>query len=113
VTLETAEELELVTRGRRSGKPHSVRAWFAHEDGALWLRTDSEAPDWLRNLKAEPRCEVLIGAVTLTAVYEPTPDRAAALKHVVTLWRAKYGPDWVQDWYFERGREPVKLRLVG
>lgn len=107
------EELELETRGRRSGRTHRVRLWFAREDDALWLRTDVEHPDWLRNLRRGPGCVVRIGGRELRARYEPVEDREATLKHVVELWRAKYGNEWVQPWYFETGREPVKLRVLG
>jgi hypothetical protein len=109
--LQTAEELELRTRGRRTGRSHRVRLWFAHEDGVLWLRTDEREPDWLLNLKADPACAVDIEGHRLATRYEPTPDRDVALRHLVELWRAKYGADWVQDWYVEKGREPVSLRI--
>lgn len=105
-----AEELELETHGRRTGRPHRVRLWFAYEDGALWLRTDGDT-DWLRNLRGHAACVVRIGDREIRARYEPLSDRAAGLKRLVALWRAKYGPDWVQDWYVERGREPVVLRV--
>ena len=107
-----AEELELTTRGRRTGRDRVVRVWFAHKDGVLWLRADEREPDWLRNLKAHPECTVRIGGRTLSARYEAMGDRDTALRHLVALWRDKYGPEWVQDWYVERGREPVKLRLL-
>lgn len=107
------EELELRTRGRRSGRMRSVRVWFAREGDDLWLRTDERTPDWLRNLRANPECTVRIGDRELSARYEPIDDRDAALKHLVTLWRAKYGAEWVQDWYVEKGREPVRLRVLG
>ncbi len=107
-----SEELELRTRGRRTGRTHTVRLWFAHEEGALWLRTDERVPDWLRSLRAHPRCTVRIGEREIPARYEPLTDRDAALRHLVAFWRAKYGPDRVQDWYVERGREPVRLSLA-
>lgn len=110
--LRDEEELELRTRGRRTGRIHSLRLWFAHEDGVLWLRTDERAPDWLRNLRAHPECAVRVGGHELAARYEPVDDRERALRHLVALWRSKYGPDWVQDWYVERGREPVRLSLA-
>lgn len=110
--LRDAEELELRTRGRRTGRIHALRVWFAHEDDVLWLRTDVRAPDWLRNLRAHPECVVRVDGHELSARYEPVEDPDAALKHLVALWRAKYGPEWVQDWYVERGREPVRLRIV-
>lgn len=50
------------------------------------------------------------------AVFEPPPDPrsppASDLRRLVGLWREKYGAEWVQDWYVEKGRVPVKVRLV-
>ena len=111
--LGDAEELELETRGRRSGRPRRVRLWFAREGDALWLRTDEMTPDWLLNLKADPSCVVRIGDRERAARYEPIEDQDDALRHLVDLWRAKYGAEWVQPWYVEKGREPVKLRIEG
>ncbi|HET7700729.1 MAG TPA: nitroreductase/quinone reductase family protein [Candidatus Limnocylindria bacterium] len=110
-TLETAEEVVLETRGRRTGRPHRVTLWFAHEDGGLWLRTDPDT-DWYRNLVAEPRCRVILGQAAADAVREVVPDEERALRHLIDLWRPKYGAEWVADWYVERGRVPVRLRLV-
>ncbi len=110
--LWSAGELELRTRGRVTGRTHAVRVWFAHEEGVLWLRADETRPDWLRNLEAHPDCTVRVGGRELHARYEPVEDRDAALRHLVALWRDKYGAEWVQDWYVEKGREPVRLRLV-
>ena len=109
-TLGEAEEVVIVTRGRRSGRPHETTVWCAYEDGVLWLRTDHDS-DWYRNLKRHPRCRVRVGEMEVAAMSEPIPDEAAALRHVVELFRAKYGAEWVSDWYVERGRAPVRLVL--
>ncbi len=123
--IEDPEELTLITRGRRSGREHRVQAWFAREGDVLWLRADERVPegggwisrragrrpDWLLNLEADPRCRVVIGDREVDALYEPSADPAADLRRLIELWRAKYGAEWVQDWYVERGRVPVKLRL--
>ena len=106
--LESAEELELITTGRRSGEPHVVRVWFAYADGAIWLRTD-RAADWLRNLERDPRCRIRVDGIERAAHREPVADEAAALKHLIDVWRAKYGQEWVADWYVERGRVPVRI----
>ena len=106
------EELALTTRGRRTARQHIATVWFAHDDGVLWLRADEHEPDWLLNLKTHPDCVVRIGGRDLAARYEPVPDRDAALRRLVALWREKYGAEWVQDWYVETGREPVRLRLL-
>jgi deazaflavin-dependent oxidoreductase (nitroreductase family) len=99
-----------MTRGRKTGRPHEATAWFAYEDGAVWLRTD-RGTDWYRNLRHEPRCRIRVGTTELAATSEPITDEAGALRHVVDLFRAKYGAEWVSDWYVERGRTPVRLRL--
>ena len=125
--LRESDELELVTAGRVSGRPHTVRLRFAYADGLVWLRTDERPPapdargvrrrtarerdpDWLRNLAAEPRCRIRVGAAALEARYEPSLDPRADLERAVELLRAKYGAEWVADWYIDRGRVPVRLR---
>ena len=100
----------MVTRGRKTGRPHEATVWFAYEGGAVWLRTDHDT-DWYRNLRRDPRCRIRLGTTELAARSEPIADGAAALRHVVDLFRAKYGAEWVSDWYVERGRTPVRLRL--
>jgi deazaflavin-dependent oxidoreductase (nitroreductase family) len=108
--LREAEEIVLVTRGRKTGRPRESTVWSAYENGILWLRTD-HAADWYRNLRRDPHCRVRVGTTEVAATSEPIADEAAALRRVVELFRAKYGAEWVSDWYVERGRAPVRLRL--
>jgi len=127
--LAEADELELVTSGRISGRPHVVRLQFAYDDGIVWLRTGERPPlpdatgvrrrdsadratDWLRNLEHDPRCRVRIADAEIEARYEPSVDQPADLRRAVELLRAKYGAGWVPDWYLDMGRIPVKLRLA-
>lgn len=109
--LREAEEIDLVTAGRRSGRPHTVTLWSAYDDGTLWLRTDDDA-DWYRNLLADPRCRVRFGEREVDGRYEPVADRDHGLRHLIDLWRRKYGNEWVADWYVERGRIPLRVRIV-
>jgi hypothetical protein len=127
--LADADELELVTTGRVSRQPHTVRLRFAYGDGVIWLRTGERpsAPDasgihrrtesdrtsdWLRNLEHDPDARIRIGAAEFAARYEPSGDGAAAdLRRAVELLRRKYGAEWVGDWYLDAGRIPVKLRV--
>jgi hypothetical protein len=127
-SLREAEELELVTRGRVSGRAHVVRLRFAYDDGTVWLRTDRRPPpadatgvsrataaqtsDWLRNLEHDGEARVRIGDLEFAARYEPSTDPKADLRRAVGLLREKYGPEWVADWYLDSGRIPVKLRIA-
>lgn len=104
-----------------------MRLWFVYADGVVWLRTgerpsDPDASgvrrrtsadretDWLRNLEQDPRGRIRVGGVELEARYEPSTAPDADLRRLVELMRAKYGAEWVADWYVDRGRIPVKLR---
>ena len=114
--LAEADELELVTTGRVSGRPHSVRLRFAYADGVVWLRTGGShfrgnGESEVRNLEHDPHARVRIADADLPALREPSIDPAADLRQAVDLLRQKYGAEWVGDWYLEMGRIPVKLRL--
>ncbi len=109
--LRSAEEIGIVTRGRTSGRPHRVRVWFALDGDDIWLRTDRTA-DWYRNLDRTGKCEILAGGERGVAERVRVDDEAAALRRLVGLWREKYGAEYVADWYVERGRVPVRLRVV-
>jgi hypothetical protein len=102
---------------------------FVYEGGVIWLRTDERPPspdargvyrragrerdpDWLRNLEAHPSAEARVAGRTVAVRYEGSSDATADLRRVVDLLRAKYGADWVQDWYVDRGRVAVKLRVT-
>ena len=88
------------------------RLGLAPDASGVRMRTRRERdPDWLRNLEHEPRCEIQVGSVTVPAVYEPSTDVTADLRRAVELLQAKYGSGWVEDWYVDRGRVPVKLRV--
>lgn len=75
----TLPMLVLTTTGRRSGLPRSVQLAHLAEPGGTWLVVASAMgqdrhPDWLLNLRADPRARVLlpgreleVDAVELTA----------------------------------------------
>ena len=109
--LRQEPELVLITRGRRTGEHHEVTVWFAYEDGVVWLRADRDA-DWYRNLRRDPLCRLRVGTLEVEGRLEPVQDEDVALRHVVELWRAKYGVDYVSDWYVDRGRVPVRIRVL-
>lgn len=40
----------LTTKGRRTGKPHTVEIWFAYENGVVYLSHEGDYTDWMKNL---------------------------------------------------------------
>jgi deazaflavin-dependent oxidoreductase (nitroreductase family) len=83
----------LTTTGRRSGRGHTVEMWFAVSDGRVFLLSGGrDGADWVRNIQAEPRVQVRVGAemrAGLARVLEPdTEDDALARRLLVE----KYEP---------------------
>ena len=86
----------LTTRGRTTGRPHTIEIWFASDSETLYLIADSDRADWVRNLVADPSVEVRISDTTwkasarvLSAPEER--DRGAGLVY------AKYQPGYSGD----------------
>ncbi|MDQ3991607.1 MAG: nitroreductase family deazaflavin-dependent oxidoreductase [Actinomycetota bacterium] len=72
----------VTTRGRRTGRPHTIEIWFGLRGRTLYLLAGGgPRADWVRNLVADPRVEIrLAGRVaegSARPVTEPEEDAAA------------------------------------
>jgi deazaflavin-dependent oxidoreductase (nitroreductase family) len=53
---------DLVTTGRRSGRPHEIEIWFGVMDGAMYLISgNGPTADWYQNLLVDPSVLVRLG----------------------------------------------------
>ncbi len=67
--------LLLTTRGRKSGKPHTVGLQYELIDGRYYLGVaDGERADWYRNLCACPEVELQVGRQQLKGHAESVSD---------------------------------------
>src|SRR5215216_5092787 len=63
--LMAEEYAYLTTRGRRSGRPHTVELWFAPVGTSIWMIAGGgPSADWVANLLAAPAVTVRIGGRT-------------------------------------------------
>ena len=91
----------LTTRGRASGRPHEIEIWFALEGEHLYfLSGDGERSDWVRNLIADHRVTIELGAQTrsATARFVTEPDEDALARRLLVK---KYQPrdsDDLTEW---------------
>src|SRR5438132_13659121 len=52
----------LTTRGRRTGRPHTIEIWFVVRGGSAYLMAGGrEHADWVRNLGADPEVTLRVG----------------------------------------------------
>lgn len=111
--LARASTLALITRGRRSGRPHRVLLWFAYREGTVYLmahaRAHGRGTDWLRNARAHPTVTVEAGGCRWTSRAEPLPE--AMLPAIMQWFAGKYGSAAVRAWYGGTPRLPVQVIL--
>jgi deazaflavin-dependent oxidoreductase (nitroreductase family) len=88
----------LTTRGRRSGRPHTIEIWFALVGSTVWMVAGGgTSSDWVANLVADPAVTVRIGSRTFTGRARTEPGGAGEAAVARRLLAARY-----QGW--EEGR---------
>jgi deazaflavin-dependent oxidoreductase (nitroreductase family) len=100
-TLEALDFCYVTTKGRRSGRPHTVEIWFALRGDVVYLLAGgTEESDWVKNLRAHPTLGLRIGDRDLICrgrlVDDPDEDALAR-----RLLLEKYGPrdaDDLSEW---------------
>jgi deazaflavin-dependent oxidoreductase (nitroreductase family) len=88
----------LTTRGRRTGKAHTVTTWFLVDGEKLYLATMKMRRDWPRNLKKNGYVELDIAGHTFTGTGKQVTDKKR-LAHVAQLTRNKYWAAWLASWF--------------
>lgn len=77
--------VQLTVKGRKSGKPHTVKIWFAisHESENTVYVTSARGMDanWIKNLRKNPEVTLQIGATVLhgVAVWREDPGVRTAI----------------------------------
>jgi deazaflavin-dependent oxidoreductase (nitroreductase family) len=82
--------VEIITIGRKSGKPHTKPIWFVYEQGHFYLQSGKEGKtDWYQNLRKNPQVTLKIDTLTLngTAKFITDPKEA---ERIHGLFRSKY-----------------------
>jgi deazaflavin-dependent oxidoreductase (nitroreductase family) len=87
----------LTTRGRVSGRDHTIEIWFAAEGSTLFMLSGAGLrSDWVRNIGEEPRVTVRIrdrvwlGTARLVT---DLPEHDAAADLVFAKYQPEYGGD--------------------
>ena len=88
----------LTTRGRRTGRPHTIEIWFVVIGETAYLMAGGrDRADWVRNLLADPDVTLRVGGESWPArgrvVEEGTPEDAEARR----LMLAKYSTPGTGD----------------
>jgi deazaflavin-dependent oxidoreductase (nitroreductase family) len=101
--LDRESLVQLTVRGRRTGKPYSVKIWFATRNGKIYVTSGrGMEANWIKNLRKNPDVELKIGGTSLrgTAVWRKGPE---VRTEIFPLFFRKYFMakvfKWVAGWY--------------
>ncbi|MGD0175423.1 MAG: nitroreductase/quinone reductase family protein [Candidatus Bathyarchaeia archaeon] len=95
--------IHLTTKGRKTGRPHTVELWFALGEGKVYLSHEGSETDWMNNLKQNGQVSFDIGGKNFTGkahyIKEATDE---AWRCKVALYEKYYGKaakDVIEDWF--------------
>jgi hypothetical protein len=84
-------EVEVVTYGRKSGKPHRTTIWVWGDDKRLFIRSGGGIKrDWPQNLLAQGRAVLLLGGLEVPVIPRHVTD-LAEVRSLHPLAQRKYG----------------------
>ncbi len=88
--LNRASLLYLTVTGRKTGKPHTVKIWFAVGNGKVYV-TSARGADaqWVKNLRKNPQATLQIGSTSLRGIARWREDPGVA-REVLPLFLRKY-----------------------
>jgi len=97
--LEGKRELTISTRGRRSGRAHSLPVWFVLQGDSLHLLpVRGSDTNWYRNILSTAEMTLTVDGESLSV--EPRPITESGLvEQTVERFRAKYGAGEISRWY--------------
>jgi deazaflavin-dependent oxidoreductase (nitroreductase family) len=110
--LRDVRTCRITTRGRKTGRPHTVTIWFVvgAEEQRVYLGTLRMGRDWPRNVAANPEVIVDIADLRLQGrARVVTDDRKR--QRVESALAAKYWGVWIGSWLGLRPQGVFEVEL--
>ena len=108
--LKKGNEIQLIVKGRTSGRDTSRPVWFVlRSDELLLLPVTGSTSQWFKNTVKNPKVTITIAGQSYSGNAEPIRDKQKVLE-VVELFRQKYGAGDVKK-YYPRTDVASSLRL--
>ncbi|HET8569936.1 MAG TPA: nitroreductase family deazaflavin-dependent oxidoreductase [Candidatus Limnocylindria bacterium] len=103
----------LTTRGRRTGRPHTIEIWFALDGGTIYLLSGGGgAADWVKNIRKTRDVRVRVGSRTVGArarLVRGAAEDAKARRLLDAKYMGRREGERLSSW--ARGALPVAVDL--
>jgi deazaflavin-dependent oxidoreductase (nitroreductase family) len=112
-SLKEQSTCRITTRGRRTGRPHTVTIWFVVGDGGrIHLGTLKMGRDWPKNVAANPDVVLEIGDLRLSGRVQQVSEENERAR-IESLLAAKYWAAWIGSWLGFRPEGVFEVRVIG
>jgi len=94
----------LTTRGRRTGKPHTVEIWFAISYHTIYLSHEGDYTDWMKNIQKDETVNLKINTVQFSGRARIVSDGESFQrgKHALYLkYHGEADSEVIDDWFSE------------
>ena len=109
--LDNEQYCYLTTTGRVTGWPHEIEIWYALEGATLYMLSDSDRSDWVKNLRRTPEVTVRIAGETFDGRARIVGDRGEdELARRLLAQKYERDPGSLSDW--RRTALPVAVDLA-
>jgi hypothetical protein len=98
-SLNSAYEITLRVKGRKSGRDNLRPVWFVHEANTLYLLpVQGSDTNWYKNLLVDPTLKISVNGLETSTRCQLITD-SNKVKDVVRKFRSKYSEGQVEKYY--------------
>ncbi len=101
--LASQKFIHLTTKGRRTGKLHTVELWFAVSDGKVYLSHEGKETDWMMNINQNTQVSFEIGGKVFTGngryIKDPSDETRSAKVALYEKYYGKAAKEVIEDWF--------------
>ncbi|HKM51179.1 MAG TPA: nitroreductase/quinone reductase family protein [Candidatus Bathyarchaeia archaeon] len=95
--------IHLTTRGRKTGKLHTVELWFSLNGGKVYLSHEGEETDWMKNIRADEKVAFEIGGRRFNGrarhLEDLTEEAETAKVGLYEKYYGKASKEVIKDWF--------------
>ena len=97
--LNSANEITLSVKGRKSGRDIPRPVWFVYEGNTLYLLpVQGSDTSWYKNLLVDPTLKISVNGIEISARGKPITD-SNRVDDIVRKFKSKYGEGDVKRYY--------------
>lgn len=97
--LNSANEITLSVKGRKSGREIPRPVWFVYEDNTLYLLpVQGSDTNWYKNMLVDPALKISVNGIGTAVTGKPITHNIR-IDDIVRKFKSKYGEGEVKKYY--------------